>query len=145
MPLYPALRPLLFRLDPETSHGLGIAALRAAWRVPGLVSALSRRNRVDGAPLRQTLFGREIANPVGLAAGFDKNAEAVRALREQGVTVLVETKTEGGESPADRALAELGCEPISLSKYRVGMSLVGPARDHGPQPGSEFFDQQAAG
>jgi hypothetical protein len=53
--------------------------------------------------------------------------------------VLVETKTEGGESPADRVLAELGCEPISLSKYRVGMSLVGPARDHGPQPGSDYF------
>jgi dihydroorotate dehydrogenase len=84
VPLYPALRPLLFRLDPETSHGLGIAALRAAGWVPGLNGALARRHLVDAAPLRQTLFGREIANPVGLAAGFDKNAEAVRALPALG-------------------------------------------------------------
>jgi dihydroorotate dehydrogenase len=84
VPLYPALRPLLFRLDPETSHGLGIAALRAARWMPGLAGALTRRHLVDAAPLRQTLFGREIANPVGLAAGFDKNAEVVQALPALG-------------------------------------------------------------
>jgi VTC domain-containing protein len=53
--------------------------------------------------------------------------------------VLIETKTEHGESPADRELARRGVEPISLSKYRVGMSMVGPATDFGSQPGSEFF------
>jgi dihydroorotate dehydrogenase len=84
VPLYPALRPLLFRLDPETSHGLGIAALRLAQAVPGAVASLARRHRVDAAPLRQTLFGREFPNPVGLAAGFDKNAEAVGAIPALG-------------------------------------------------------------
>ncbi|HKO27896.1 MAG TPA: polyphosphate polymerase domain-containing protein [Solirubrobacteraceae bacterium] len=52
--------------------------------------------------------------------------------------ILVETKSERGESPADRALVELGLAPISLSKYRVGMSLVGGG-SHGPQPGAELF------
>lgn len=52
--------------------------------------------------------------------------------------ILVETKSEHGESPADRVLGELGLKPISLSKYRVGMSLVGGG-DRGPQPGSELF------
>ena len=84
VPLYPALRPLLFRLDPETSHGLGIAALRLAQAVPGVTATLARNHLVDAAPLRQTLFGREFANPVGLAAGFDKNAEAVRAIPALG-------------------------------------------------------------
>jgi dihydroorotate dehydrogenase len=84
VPLYPALRPLLFRLDPETSHGLGIAALRLAQALPGAVAALARRHLVDEAPLSQTLFGREFPNPVGLAAGFDKNAEAVRAIPALG-------------------------------------------------------------
>ncbi len=84
MPLYPALRPLLFRLDPETSHGLGMAGLRLAQTVPGLTAALAHRHLVDAAPLRQTLFGREFPNPVGLAAGFDKNAEAVRAISALG-------------------------------------------------------------
>jgi hypothetical protein len=54
--------------------------------------------------------------------------------------VLVETKTEDGRSPADRALAEMGYETISLSKYRVGMSRVGPDGARGSQPGSEYFE-----
>jgi hypothetical protein len=53
--------------------------------------------------------------------------------------ILVETKSERGESPADRALAELGVKPISLSKYRVGMSLVGGA-ERDAQPGAELFE-----
>jgi hypothetical protein len=53
--------------------------------------------------------------------------------------VLVETKTEHGDSPADRELRRRGIETISLSKYRVGMSLVGDARTSGLQPGSELF------
>src|SRR3954465_11641231 len=88
VPLYPALRPLLFRLDPETSHGLGIAALRLAQALPGAVASLARRNRprtMDEAPLRQTLFGREFPNPVGLAAGFDKNAAAAGAIPALGL------------------------------------------------------------
>jgi VTC domain len=53
--------------------------------------------------------------------------------------VLVETKSESGESPADRALQELGIEQISLSKYRVGMSLVGGAPGEEREPGAEYF------
>jgi hypothetical protein len=54
--------------------------------------------------------------------------------------VLVETKTEQGDSPADRVLNDLGLERISLSKYRVGVSLVGGAPSEEPQPGSEYFN-----
>lgn len=84
MPGYTALRPLLFRLDPETSHGLGIGALRALQAVPPLAQAVERHYRIDAAPLRQTLFGRVFPNPVGLAAGFDKDAVAVRGLAALG-------------------------------------------------------------
>jgi dihydroorotate dehydrogenase len=82
--VYPVLRPILFRLDPETAHGAGMAALRLAQSLPGLAGALARRNLVDSAPLRQTLFGREFPNPVGLAAGFDKDAAVVRAMNAIG-------------------------------------------------------------
>jgi dihydroorotate dehydrogenase len=84
MPGYAALRPLLFRLDPETSHGLGIGALRALQGMPPLARTLERRYRVDAAPLQQTLFGRVFPNPVGLAAGFDKDAVVVRGLAALG-------------------------------------------------------------
>ena len=53
--------------------------------------------------------------------------------------VLVETKTEHGDGPADGVLRGLGVQPVSLSKYRVGTSLVGHAPTNRPQPGSELF------
>ena len=84
MHVYAALRRLLFALDPETSHGLGLGALRAIQTLPGLAAALSRRHLLAEPALRQTLFGREFANPVGLAAGFDKDAAAVRAFAALG-------------------------------------------------------------
>jgi hypothetical protein len=56
-----------------------------------------------------------------------------------GDLVLVETKSEDGQSPADHMLEELGQDQISLSKYRVGMSLVGGAPGEEPQPGSQYF------
>jgi VTC domain len=69
----------------------------------------------------------------------DRPRDGASASLREGV-VLVETKSEEGESPADAVLAELGLEPISLSKYRVGMSLVGGANS-GPQPGSDLFSR----
>ena len=65
--LYRWAFPLLDRLDPEQAHRLAIWALRR-----GMVRAPSAR---AGPVLRQTVFGRDFANPIGLAAGFDKDAE----------------------------------------------------------------------
>jgi dihydroorotate dehydrogenase len=84
VPVYPFLRRLLFRLDAEASHGIGIAALRAAQALPGVTATLAQRNLITAPALRQTLFGREFPNPVGLAAGFDKDAVAVRAMPALG-------------------------------------------------------------
>jgi dihydroorotate dehydrogenase len=65
MPLYPLLRPLIFRLDAEQAHRASIAALRFA---PG--------RRADFPPsLASTVAGLTFPSPVGLAAGFDKDAE----------------------------------------------------------------------
>ncbi|MBV8203170.1 MAG: quinone-dependent dihydroorotate dehydrogenase [Acidobacteria bacterium] len=82
--LYPLLRPLLFRLDPERAHGLAIAALRVAQALPGATRLLAGRHRVTDPALRQSLFGVEIPNPVGLAAGFDKDAVAIDAMAAMG-------------------------------------------------------------
>lgn len=61
-----------------------MAALHAAQALPGVTASLARRNLVTAEALRQTLFGREFPNPVGLAAGFDKDAVAVRAIPALG-------------------------------------------------------------
>jgi dihydroorotate dehydrogenase len=75
---YAPFKKILFRLDPEASHGLAMNALRLATAVPGLSRLLARRAQVADPRLAQDLFGRRFANPVGLAAGFDKDAVAVR-------------------------------------------------------------------
>ncbi len=84
VPVWPLVRPLLFRLDPEAAHGIAMRSLRAVQAVPPLAAALRRSFLVDTAPLERTLFGRELLNPVGLAAGFDKDAVAVRGLAALG-------------------------------------------------------------
>ena len=73
---YALAGPLLRRLDPETAHGLTIRALK--W---GLAPRLAA---VRHPSLHQTLWGLPFANPVGLAAGFDKNAEVPDAMLAQG-------------------------------------------------------------
>ncbi|HZF08547.1 MAG TPA: quinone-dependent dihydroorotate dehydrogenase [Thermoanaerobaculia bacterium] len=75
---YAFFKQLLFRLDAETSHGLAMAGLRVLGGVPGL-PAFAARNQATDPRLAQTLFGRTFPNPVGLAAGFDKDGVAVRA------------------------------------------------------------------
>jgi dihydroorotate dehydrogenase len=72
MDLYSLARPALWTLDPETAHRLTIHALRL-----GLVKPPSLP---DDPILAQTLWGRNFANPVGLAPGLDKHGEAVDAL-----------------------------------------------------------------
>ncbi|MFD2251752.1 dihydroorotate dehydrogenase [Pseudochelatococcus lubricantis] len=69
------IRPLLFALDPETAHRLTIRTL-AATRLPP--------SAPDDASLHVEAFGMKFPNPVGLAAGFDKNAEAPDAILSLG-------------------------------------------------------------
>lgn len=68
--------PLLYRFDPETAHGLAIKALQVgAAHQPGLLTS---------SRLRTTVAGLKLPNPIGLAAGFDKNAEALLGLSRAG-------------------------------------------------------------
>ena len=73
---YRLVRPLLFRLDAEAAHGLGSTAAGVGQRVPGVVRALVGAEAEAG--LAQTVWGLPFRSPVGLAAGFDKNARLVR-------------------------------------------------------------------
>lgn len=75
------VRPLLFSLDPETAHHLAMRALRLASNVPPLLAPL----RTFQPPLNPlTVFGLNFPNPIGLAAGFDKNAVALPAWEALG-------------------------------------------------------------
>jgi dihydroorotate dehydrogenase len=70
------VRPLLFLLDPEQAHHLALGALR---RASNFALALRLLKRFQPTPKPKTLFGLSFPNPVGLAAGFDKNGLAIPA------------------------------------------------------------------
>jgi len=81
--LYDAARPLLFRLPPETAHRLAHAGLRGLQQTP-LLGPVADRYTVDDDRLETTVFGRSFPSPVGVAAGFDKNAQLPPALSALG-------------------------------------------------------------
>jgi dihydroorotate dehydrogenase len=72
---YALARPLLFALDPETAHGLTIRALKLGLLPPA---------PADDPILATRLAGLTLPNPIGLAAGFDKNAEVPDAMLRLG-------------------------------------------------------------
>ncbi len=82
--MYAGLRPLLFRADPESIHGWTLAALRLAGAVRPVRWLLSRAFCVPDPRLRTEAFGLTFENPVGLAAGYDKDARAVQGLASLG-------------------------------------------------------------
>jgi dihydroorotate dehydrogenase len=74
--LFPLLRPLLYRVSPEAAHDLTLWGL-----------AMGLGPRFDLAPdpaLRVTLFGLDFANPLGLAAGYDKNGRVIGPMLDLG-------------------------------------------------------------
>ncbi len=81
--MYTLLRPLLFSLDAESAHHLTLESLQIAARTGVLRPCLSR---VEPMPCR--VMGIEFPNPVGLAAGLDKNGDYIDALAALGFGFL---------------------------------------------------------
>ena len=76
--MFSVLRPFLFNLDPETAHDLAIKSLKFN-PLPGKVFEVE-----DEQILNIKLLGKNFPNPIGLAAGFDKSAEAYNSLLKLG-------------------------------------------------------------
>jgi dihydroorotate dehydrogenase len=78
------VRPLLFALDPEVAHHLAIASCRRVSESQILQKIAKSTFYYSDSRLSQTLWNLKFENPVGLAAGFDKNAEAIGAWESFG-------------------------------------------------------------
>ncbi|TAE20949.1 MAG: quinone-dependent dihydroorotate dehydrogenase [Cytophagales bacterium] len=76
--------PLLFRFDAETIHHFATSALKITLAIPGMHWLARKLYTVEDPRLRRTVFGIDFPNPVGMAAGFDKNAELVSELGALG-------------------------------------------------------------
>lgn len=109
------LKPLLFALSPERAHGVTLFFFEAALRIPLLSGWLRRSFRLEDPRLEREVFGLRFPNPVGLAAGFDKNAEHLETMSVLGFGFLeigtVTPRPQDGNPkprlfrlPADKAL-----------------------------------------
>lgn len=68
------LRPIFFRFAPEKAHHLVVALLKGLMKIPGMKSLIGSMFTVKDSRLEREVFGLRFPNPVGLAAGFDKDA-----------------------------------------------------------------------
>ena len=78
--MFNKIRPLIFKLDPELAHSLAIKALKTNLFLKQKIS--------EDLYLKSTLFGKEIINPIGIAAGFDKDAEVYNSLFNLGFSFV---------------------------------------------------------
>jgi dihydroorotate dehydrogenase len=82
--IYPFIRNSLFLLPPETAHHVSMKGLDMAAALPPLNTWLSDYFQVQDPSLSKTVFGLHFPNPVGLGAGFDKNAAHLDGLEMLG-------------------------------------------------------------
>ena len=143
--MFSKFRSLIFKFNPETAHKLAIKSLKL-----NLAPNLFDENK-DSPMFQSNLFGKKIDNPIGIAAGFDKNAEVYNSLFKLGfgfveVGTVTPLEQYGNPKPRvfrlvdDQALINrlgfnnLGAENISnrirsnLSKGLLGIN-IGPNKD----------------
>ena len=74
--MFKKIRPLIFKFSPEVAHSLAIKTLKS--------NLIPSSKAINSAILKTKLFGKNIKNPIGVAAGFDKNAEVYNPLFNLG-------------------------------------------------------------
>lgn len=78
------IRPVLFLFPPEFIHHFTFNFLKLAGKIPGLMKFIASFHQIENKKLERTLFGITFKNPVGLAAGFDKDAKLIDELATFG-------------------------------------------------------------
>ena len=138
--MYRLIRPFLFRIDPETAHALTLYVLRFTGALLPLNWAISK---FFNAPEKPVLaFGLTFRNPIGLAAGYDKDAVAVRGLAALGfghveVGTITPCPQEGNPRPRlfrlveDQAVINRMGFPGRGAEYVARRLLRHPGRPHG--------------
>ncbi len=81
---YQNIKNILFKFEPETAHKIAGVGLKFISKCPPLYRAMIKEYFVDDKALNQTIFNKKFANPVGLAAGFDKDGEYIKAMPTLG-------------------------------------------------------------
>ena len=121
--MFSILRPFLFNLDPETAHDLAIKSLKFNF-FPNKMFEVE-----DEQMLNIELLGKNFPNPIGLAAGFDKSAEAYNTLLKLGfgfveVGTVTPLKQLGNSKPRIFRLEEDGALINRLGFNNDGIEII---------------------
>lgn len=132
--MYHLIKPLLFQFDPEKTHHFVTGGLKTVNRIWGVKSLLKRSFQLKDSRLEREVFGLKFNNPVGLAAGFDKNGTYIEELAGFGfgfieVGTVTPLPQPGNEKPrmfrlpADQALINrmgFNNQGVDVLAHRLG-------------------------
>ena len=109
------IRPILFKIDPEKVHHLIVHSLNLAFKIPGIKLIFELLFKYEHSKLEREFLGLKFKNPIGLAAGFDKDAKIYKEFSSFGFSFIeigtVTPKPQAGNDkprifrvPQDKAL-----------------------------------------
>lgn len=78
------IKPIMFLLDPEKAHHITVKMLTIVLAIPGIQWIFRMLYRVDAPELHRNIWGIHFPNPVGLAAGFDKDGKCFEQMSSLG-------------------------------------------------------------
>ena len=102
--MFDLLKPIIYKIDPENAHKIVETILKTSRRCPLFFNPLIKSNFIDDKMLNQSIWGLDFKNPVGVGAGFDKNATMVNAWPALGfgwgeVGAITPKPQSGNEKP----------------------------------------------
>jgi len=109
------IKPIMFLLDPEKAHHITVKMLAILLKIPGIKWLFKKLYSVDAPALQKKIWGIHFPNPVGLAAGFDKDGKCFEQMSALGfgfieIGTVTPLAQQGNEKPrlfrlpSDRAL-----------------------------------------
>ena len=113
---YELIKPAFFRIDPEQAHDLVMGWMEKTGPCRVTRGIAKSIYYLEDSLLTQTLWGLRFGNPVGMAAGFDKNARAIQGLTALGfgfIEIGTVFPNEGADAVATR-MAALGEQPVPI-------------------------------
>ncbi len=119
--MFKKIRPFIFKFDPETAHNLAIQALK--------FNFIPSKKKINFKNIETEIFGQKIPNPIGLAAGFDKDAEVYNSIFKLGfgfveVGTITPLKQFGNSKPRVFRLEEDNALINRLGFNNSGADLV---------------------
>lgn len=97
------IRPLFFKFDPEKVHHFTFSMIKIMHKIPGVAGLIKSKYQINDVRLEREVFGLKFKNPVGLAAGLDKDAKIYNELDSFGFGFIeigtITPKPQDGNPP----------------------------------------------